>query len=81
MSESVFRSPVHDEISDECWIPVLFHRLAAAMASDELPWGVACNTYLDSVSDATLDGLYLKLQVCLEAFANALLRKEEAEQS
>lgn len=70
--------PVPDDVCDECWVPVLFRCLAAAMASDDsLPWGVACNTYLDSVSDATIDGRYLKLHVALEAFAKALLRKEE----
>jgi hypothetical protein len=64
--------PVPDEISDDCWIPVLFHRLATTMAARDLPWGVACNAYVDSASDATIDAKYLKLHVALEAFATAL---------
>jgi hypothetical protein len=64
--------PVPDEFSDECWIPVLFNRLASAMVARDLPWGVACNAYVDSASDATIDAKYLKLHVALEAFATAL---------
>jgi len=69
--------PVPDD-RDESWVSVFFHRLATAMArASELPWGVACNAYLDSDSDPTIDGQYLKLQVALEAFANALLKQAE----
>lgn len=38
---------------------------------------MVCNAYLDSVSDSTIDSRYLKLHVALEAFAKALLKKEE----
>jgi hypothetical protein len=70
--------PVPDEVSNECWIPVFFRRLALAMAQQsEVPWGVACNAYLDSVSDATIDGRYLKVQVALEAFARGLLKSQK----
>jgi hypothetical protein len=65
-------------VSHECWIPVFFRRLALAIAQQpDGPWGVACNAYLDSISDATIDGQYLKLQVALEAFARALLKAEQ----
>ncbi len=70
--------PVPDNVTNECWIPVLFNRLALAMAASDLPWGMICNAYLDSASDATIDGRYLKLQVALEAFAKALLKRAEA---
>lgn len=72
--------PVPDDVSEECWVPVLFNRLANAMTSNDLPWGLVCNTYLDSAHDATIDGGYLKLHVALEAFGKALLNKEEAAQ-
>lgn len=71
--------PVPDTTIQECWIPVLFRCLAAAMLGDDLPWGLACNAYLDGVTDPTIDGGYLKLHVALEAFAKALLRRDEAE--
>lgn len=77
-SRRASESPVPDDVVHECWIPVFFRALATTMKNDdELPWGVAVNAYLDSVSDATLDGRYLKLQVALEAFAKALLKKQE----
>ena len=46
-------------------------------ATPELPWGVAATAYLDSVSDPTIDGQYLKLHVALEGFGNALLKLDE----
>jgi hypothetical protein len=59
---------------------VFFHKLATTMtATPQLPWGVACTAYLDSVSDPTIDGQYLKLHVALEAFAKALLKQDETE--
>ncbi len=65
--------PVPDEVVDECWIPLFFESLSRAMTTrPDLPWGTACTAYLDSVSDATIDGRYLKLQVALEVFARAL---------
>ncbi len=74
--------PVPDDVSSECWIPVFFRRLAKGMAESpelpwELPWGMACNAYLDSISDATIDGRYLKSHVGLEAFAKALLTQKK----
>jgi hypothetical protein len=70
--------PVPDDVTNECWIPVFFHRLATAMLDEALPWGMVCNAYLDSVSDSTIDSRYLKLHVALEAFAKAVLKKDEA---
>lgn len=67
--------PVPDDVVHECWVPVFFQRLATAMvATPDLPWGMACNAYLDSLSDATIDGRYLHVHVALEAFATALLK-------
>ncbi len=69
--------PVPDDVAHECWVPVFFHRLATAMvATPDLPWGMACNAYLDSISDATIDGRYLHVHVALEAFATALLKRD-----
>lgn len=56
------------------WEPVLFRRLAHAITEVDLPWGVACGAFLDSSTDSTIDGGYLKLQVALEGFATALLK-------
>lgn len=55
------------------WEPILFHRLTRAMNTLTLPWGVVCTAYLDSTSDPTIDGRYLRLHVALEGFARALL--------
>ncbi len=70
--------PVPDDSPSESWVAVFFQKLATAMAeAPSLPWGVACAAYLDSVSDATIDGQYLKLHVALEAFGTALLKQDE----
>jgi hypothetical protein len=70
--------PVPDFPSHEYWIPAFFCRLAKAMVEKpDLPWGVACTNYLDSISNETIDGRYLKLHVALEAFARALLKADE----
>ena len=37
--------------------------------------------YLDSISDSTIDSRYLKLHVALEAFATALLKRDEIQNS
>jgi hypothetical protein len=70
--------PVPDDVVNECWIAVFFRRLAMAMVeTPDLPWAMACNAYLDSISDATIDGRYLHIHVALEAFAVALLKQEQ----
>lgn len=70
--------PVPYSRQGECWVAVLFHRLAAAMATSELPYALACHAYLDSVAEATIDGAYLKLQIALEEFARSLRKQEES---
>jgi hypothetical protein len=70
--------PVPDGMSQECWVPLFFRRLATAVRDvPDLPWGMACNSYLDSLSDATIDSRYLKAHVALESFAKALLKQSE----
>ena len=62
------RSPLPDGGRPEVWEPMFFEALAKGMnCADPKPYFLAMNAYLDSVSEGTLDGKYLALQVALEA--------------
>ncbi len=71
--------PVPDNFHHEGWLPVFFNRVALAMTKHPtIPWGMASVAYLDGVTDATIDGQYLKLHVGIEAFADAIVGERAA---